>query len=234
MVISMKTYKYPCVFPHYMKFTFIETKYDGIVKVPKKVIDKLPKQVGLFLTVQFIDSLESVKKQIEDSGRDVIIQKGKHTKYMGQIYGCNLEKFESEAFFYIGDGLFHPKALVLGNDKDVHIYNPVKEEYKIVNKKLMENEIRRQKAGLSLFYMKNEIGVIVSTKNGQSYLKQAMKLKDKYPDKNFYYVAFDTIDFNNLEDFNFIEVWVNTACPRIGWDDTKRITKPMVDLGSVI
>jgi 2-(3-amino-3-carboxypropyl)histidine synthase len=218
-----------------MKTYFVETKYDGLVKVPNNIIEKLPHKVGLFFTVQFIDSLHLVKKQIEDSGRVVIIQKGKHTKYMGQIYGCNLEKFENvDAFFYIGDGLFHPKALVMGNSAPVHIWNPVKVEYKIVTKELMQKELQRQKAGYVSFLSKKNIGVIVSTKNGQSYLKQALKLKEKYPEKEFFYIAFDTINFDNLEDFNFVEVWVNTACPRIGWDDTKRVNKPMIDLGTAL
>lgn len=218
-----------------MKFLFIETKYSGKIKVPETVIDKLPMTIGLFFTIQFIDSLESVKKDIEKTGRIVKLMKGKHTKYMGQIYGCNLEKFEGvDAYFYVGDGLFHPKALALGNDLQVHIWNPVSEKYSVVDKKIMQEEIRRQKASYSKFLMSDKIGVLLSTKPGQSYYKYSLKLKDKYPDKKFYYIAMDTINFDNLEDFNFIQVWVNTACPRIGWDDTKRVGKPMVDLGSVL
>jgi len=217
-----------------MKFLFIETKYKGKIKVPKKVIDKLPDTIGLFFTIQFIDSLEDVKKDVEKTGRTVKLMKGKHTKYQGQIYGCNLEKFPGvDAFLYVGDGLFHPKALVLGNDKKVHIWNPVHEKYSVVTKKLMEKEITRQKATYSKFLMSRKIGVLVSTKPGQSYFKQALKLKEKYKDKEFYYIVTDTLNFDSLEDFPFIEVWVNTACPRIGWDDTKRTSKPMLDLGSV-
>jgi diphthamide biosynthesis enzyme Dph1/Dph2-like protein len=215
-----------------MKFLFVETKYKGKVKLPQKVINKLPNTVTLFFTVQFIDSLKNVRKQIESSGRKVIITKGKHTKYKGQMYGCNLEKFPGDAFLYIGDGLFHPKALVL-NNKPVHVWDPINKKYSLYSKKLMEKEIQRQKAAYTAFLSKNKIGVLVSTKSGQSYYKQAIKLKEKYPDKEFYYIAFDTIDFKELDNFPFIQVWVNSACPRIGWDDTKRISKPMVDLGTI-
>lgn len=218
-----------------MKFLFIETKYNGIIKVPKKVIDKLPKTIGLFFTLQFIDSLESVKKNIEATGRTIKIMKGKHTKYNGQIYGCNLEKFPGvDAFLYIGDGMFHPKALALANDQKVHIWNPVQEKYSVIDKSIMDAERKRQKAAYSKFLMSKKIGVLISTKPGQSYFKYALKLKDKYPDKEFYFIAMDTISFDSLEDFPFVEVWVNTACPRIGWDDTKRANKPMVDLGSLL
>ena len=218
-----------------MKFMFVETKYKGKIKVPKKVIDKLPDKVGLFFTIQFIDSLDDVKKDIEKTGRTVKIMKGKHTKYLGQIYGCNLEKFSGvDAYLYIGDGLFHPKALVLGNDRPVHIWDPINKKYSIVTKKLMEKEITRQKGAYSKFLMSKKIGVLITTKPGQSYFKLALKLKTKYKDKEFYYIVMNTINFESLEDFPFIEVWVNTACPRIGWDDTKRTTKPMLDLGSIL
>ncbi len=218
-----------------MKFLFIEARHKGIVKVPKKVIDRLPKTTGLFFTLQFIDSLESVKKDIEKTGRKVKVMKARHTKYPGQIYGCSLQRFRGvDGFLYLGDGLFHPKALALGNDKPVHIWNPVSRQYSLISKSIMESEIKRQRAAYSRFLMSKKIGVLVSTKPGQNYFKHALKLKEKYPDKVFYYIAMDTLNFEGLEDFTFVEVWVNTACPRLGWDDAKRAGKPMVDLASVL
>jgi 2-(3-amino-3-carboxypropyl)histidine synthase len=218
-----------------MKVMYIEAKYDGIIKIPRNVIDKLPQTIGLFFTVQFIDSLEQVKKDIEKTGRIVKLMKGKHTKYLSQIYGCNLEKFSGvDAFLYVGDGLFHPRALALGNNQKVHIWNPITKEYSVIDKKIMKAEIKRQNASYSKFLLAKKIGVLISIKPGQSYFKQALKLKEKYPDKEFYYIVMNTINFDSLEDFPFVEVWINTACPRIGWDDTKRAKKPMVDLESVL
>jgi len=216
-----------------MNYLYIEAKYEKF-RVPASVISKLPNTIGLFSTVQFIDSIQDIKKDIEKTGRVVKLFKGKHTKYPGQMYGCNLEKFDGvDAFLYIGDGLFHPKALLLGNDIPAHMWDPIAEKYSVVDKGLMKEEITRQKAAYSKFLLSRKIGILVSTKPGQSYLKLALKLKEKYPDKEFFYIVMNTINFDSLEDFNFVEVWVNTACPRIGWDDTKRVAKPMVDLGSV-
>jgi diphthamide biosynthesis enzyme Dph1/Dph2-like protein len=62
-----------------------------------------------------------------------------------------------------------------------------------------------------------------------------MKLQEKYPDKTFYYLLADVIDFSKLEDFPFLQAFVNTACPRI-IDDTEKVPRPMVnieDLGTV-
>ncbi|MEM2131422.1 MAG: diphthamide synthesis protein [Candidatus Woesearchaeota archaeon] len=218
-----------------MRFLFIESKYKGKIDISEEIIEKLPKKVHLFMTLQFIDSLEEIKQKIEKTGRQVLIEKTKHTKHKGQIYGCNLEKFDgSDAFLYIGDGLFHPKALALGNNKEIHIWNPFNNEYKIIDKEIMQEELKNQKVAYSKFLMAKKIGVLISTKPGQSYLKYALKIKEKYPDKEFYFIVMDTIDLNALEDFNFIECWLNTACPRLGWDDTKRTKKPLLDIGTVL
>ena len=39
-------------------------------------------------------------------------------------------------------------------------------------------------------------------------------------DKNYFLFAVDTVDQQRLIDFNFIDIWVNTACNRIS--DRKR------------
>ena len=44
------------------------------------------------------------------------------------------------------------------------------------------------------------------------------KLEKKYPDKKFYTFVAETIDYAQLDNFNFIEAWINTACPRIEED----------------
>jgi len=50
------------------------------------------------------------------------------------------------------------------------------------------------------------------------YIKRLDLLKKKYEDKKFYTFIAETIDLNQLENFPFIECWVNTACPRIAED----------------
>jgi 2-(3-amino-3-carboxypropyl)histidine synthase len=218
-----------------MKLMFVETRLAKRVTLPKKIIDLLPRRIGLFMTLQLIDSLDNIKKSIESTGRKAKIFKTKHTKYPGQIYGCNLEKLTGvDAFVYIGDGLFHPKALALGNTVPVFVYDPFSKKHLVLTKEDMEEELRRQKAAYAAFLSRKNIGVLMTTKHGQSYPSLALSIRKKYPDKEFYFVAFDTIDLNALADFNFVDVWVNTACPRLGWDDTKRIGKPMVDLMTVL
>ena len=67
-----------------------------------------------------------------------------------------------------------------------------------------------------------EIGIIVSTKPGQERLKKAFDLKKRIKDKNCYIFAADTINPAEFDNFNFIECWINTACPRFA-DDKKGV-----------
>jgi len=84
---------------------------------------------------------------------------------------------------------------------------------------------------MSAFLMARKVGVLVTTKPGQQRLQLSLKLKEKYPDKEFYYLLADTLDWNGLEDFPFLECFVNTMCPRIGLDDTNKLSKPVLDIG---
>ena len=74
------------------------------------------------------------------------------------------------------------------------------------------------------------IGVYVTTKPGQQQLKKAKELEEKYPDKNFYYFVSDNLNIGEMENFPFVEMWINTACPRIGFDDSPDMPKSLINL----
>jgi len=223
-----------------MKVVHIESRIKSIVVLPNSFIDKFPKKVALFTTIQFMNSVESMMKQIKDSGREVVIFKTGHTRHKGQILGCNIQDYseyadsEFDAFVYVGDGFFHPQALLMKNEnKKVYSYNPYVEKEYVVDKSDLDKVKKKNKAALSLFYMAKKVGVLVTTKPGQMLLKRALELEEEYPEKEFFYFIDNTIDFGSLENFPFIEVWINTACPRIGFDDSIKISKPIINMEDV-
>jgi 2-(3-amino-3-carboxypropyl)histidine synthase len=220
-----------------MKTFFIEARHKGKVELPDGVIQILPRKIALFTTVQFLDSVAGIKKQLEKKGKKIILLKTEHTKYAGQLLGCNIKKFDEskekfDAFLYIGDGMFHPKALVLNNHKPAFAYNPFSQQSTKLEPNDAEIEsMKRKKQGAKLKFMSSkEIGVLISTKPGQNQIKKAYELEKKYADKNFYFLLFDTIDFAELENFPFIECFVNTACPRIAYDEAEKIRKAVVNV----
>ncbi len=217
-----------------MRVGFIEARYKEKVILPINVIKKLPKEIALFTTVQFIDSLEDIKKQLENNNIKIKLYKVKHTQYPGQILGCSIEKFDSQNFLYIGDGQFHPKALLLKNPKaNVYVYDPLNKKFFIISEKEVIPWLKRKKIALVKFLSSENVGILISTKPGQNKLEEALKLKNKFPEKNLYFFLFDTLDFNELENFPFIEVFINTACPRIAYDDSVRTKKAIINLEDI-
>ncbi|MBN1377071.1 diphthamide synthesis protein [Candidatus Woesearchaeota archaeon] len=218
-----------------MDIMFIEAKYKGKIKLPSGFTKKLPKTIGLFTTVQFVDSIALIQKQLEENNIKVKFFKTGHAKYKGQLLGCNIEEFKGvEAFVYIGDGMFHPKALVLKNKLPVFVFNPLNKKTGIITHQDVEILLRKQKGAYLKFLDSVKVGVLISVKPGQNRLKTALKLKSRYPDKEFFYLIADNIDFSQLENFPFIECFVNTACPRLGLDDSISLRKPIINLELVL
>ena len=215
-----------------MKTFFVEARYKGKFELPMEVIELLPKKIALFTTVQFLDSVAGIKKQLEANGKKVLLLKTGYTKYPGQLLGCNIKKFDDDfdAFLYLGDGMFHPKALLLKNNKPAFAYNPFAKKHFILEPKDIEAMKRKNEGAKLKFMSSKEIGVLVSTKPGQQQIKKAYALEKKHHDKNFYFFLFDTIDFAELENFPFIECFVNTACPRIAFDEAEKIRKPIINI----
>jgi 2-(3-amino-3-carboxypropyl)histidine synthase len=214
-----------------MRVTFVDVKYKKAVQLPEEFLSQLPKTVMLFLNIQFHHFYPDLKKQIEATGRTVVSARPKHAWHEGQILGCSVEDWDKgqEAFVYVGDGLFHPKALLFKNDETVFIYDPKTEKTKILTRKDIEQILKSQKGALLAFHMAKHVGVILTTKYGQTRIAQTLALRKKYPDKEFYFLLADVINFQKLEDFPFIDVFINTACPRI-MDDNEKVTKPMLNL----
>ena len=199
-----------------MKLTFVDVKYKALIDLPKDFLDMLPKKVTFFLNIQFHHQYERLKKQLEDQGIEVLTVRPKHAWHDGQILGCSVEDWSDkgqEAFVYVGDGLFHPKALLFKNEESVFIYDPKTKKHKVLTKEDISQIERARKGAMGSFYAAKNVGVLVTTKYGQSRMKPALKLQQKFPDKTFYFLLADVLDFSKLEDFPFIDVYVNTACP---------------------
>ena len=60
----------------------------------------------------------------------------------------------------------------------------------------------------------------MTAKSGQMQSRAAEELREKleHAGKNAFVFVDNNIQFSQLENFNFIESWINTACPRIVQD----------------
>ena len=73
---------------------------------------------------------------------------------------------------------------------------------------------------------------MVTIKPGQYSYNKAKEIKKKIEEKGkkCFIFVFDTLDANEMENFPFIDFWVNTACPRIADDKDKKNVIDMSEL----
>ena len=189
-----------------MKILHVYARSNLELTIPDEVLATLPKGLGIVSTIQHTHKLDKILEKTQGV-------------LAGQILGCRTEEAEKIAhkvsgFLYIGDGHFHPLAIVINMGKPVWCWNPRTQKLSQLTEKDFGNFLTQRKAALTRFLMSNTIGIIVSTKSGQNSIRRARELMQR-KDKKYYLFAVDTLDYTMLQNFPFIECWVNTACPRI-------------------
>jgi 2-(3-amino-3-carboxypropyl)histidine synthase len=217
-----------------MHIKFIEAKYNDKIELTKKCIQKLPKKIGLITTVQFVDALKEVKKILEQHNKICFIGNTKQ-KHKGQILGCDISaavavQKKVDAFLYIGTGEFHPMKVSFETDKPVFVFNP--DTSAIEKFSIDKKRIEAKKRGAYIKFLSSmHIGILVSTKPGQNHFKEAITLKKRLvkQGKKAYILVADTLDYSSLENFIFVDCFVNTMCPRITSDDYYRFSKAIID-----
>ncbi|HII17217.1 TPA: 2-(3-amino-3-carboxypropyl)histidine synthase [Candidatus Woesearchaeota archaeon] len=231
-----------------MEVMFIDAK----TKEEKIILDsgtvdycKKYKVIAVYAAVQFASQLPTAVSQLAEAGIEVITSQPDRTSREFQILGCDtfhpglrLAR-DPDAYLYVGDGLFHPRALALAQKdadrfREIIRYDPFAKQHFILDESDVRAILRSYKGNLMAFLAATNIGVIVTTKSGQQQFVPGKELAKRYPEKSVYYFAENTIDFSRLEDFPFIEVWVNTACPRIGYDDATERRIAMVNLNDAM
>ena len=205
-----------------MKKVFIETKYTGPVELPKALLNELPEKVMVATTIQFVEYLKEIKSKLAAFGKEVYFFQSMHCRTLGQILGCDNFKIKPgiEAFLYIGDGKFHPTAL-LANELPIFCYNPLSEQWNKLGRKEWDEAKLKRKVGLMKFHSAMNIGILISVKDKQRFLQGSVgKLKEQLEKdgKTVYVFLGNELNEYNLSNFPFIECWVNTACPRIADD----------------
>ncbi len=219
-----------------MKTLFIPAKFEGKLDYSKIELDKLPKKLGLVTTAQFMDVMQEIKQFLEKNEKEIYIDKI-NQKNPGQILGCDIgaaEKIQNkvDAFLYIGSGTFHPLGVSLKTKKEVFTFNPATSVFGKLNNEDIQKYKKQKKGRLVKYLASDNIGILVSVKAGQCSYKKAEEIKKSLEEngKKAFIFAFDTLDTTELENFPFIDFWVNTACPRIADDKDK---KNIIDMSEI-
>src|SRR3989344_4531409 len=187
-----------------MKRLYIKAEMDvDLEPILKKI--KIPeRKVGLFTTVQFEHEVKKIKNE--------------QFIFAGSILGCNIDNVlkiadSVDAFLFIGSGDFHP-IFLRKLHKPIYVANPLTYEFKKISERELESLEKKEKARVAMALNAEKFGIIVCTKPGQNLFHQAIKLQEKLKKESFLFICndVDTVEFENFPD---IDMWINTACPRI-------------------
>lgn len=193
----------------------------------EKFIKNFPesKKIGLIASLQYLDFLPILKKELERKGIKALMSEGKLTKYPAQVLGCDINAAKNldkrvDAFILLSTGRFHAIQIAQETSKPVFVLQ--EDSIQQIKKEEIENMKKKRLAAVKKFLAGKEIGIIVSTKPGQNRMEEALKIKEileKKGKKAFLFIA-DTININELENFS-CQAWLNTACPALTLDSSK-------------
>ena len=191
---------------------------------------------NLVSTAQHIECLPEVKKFLESKGKKVLaFGKPGISKQIGQVLGCDQAaalQGDFDCVLFVGSGKFHPTGIVykttkpvfaLSTDKNV-IMDYSQEKDKWLRIKLAQ--IEKAKEG-------KNFGIVVSTKPGQMYIRQAEVLKKRLDrmGKKSWILVMDFITKEKLMGLK-LDVLVNCACPRLD-EDYHLFGMPVLNPGDV-
>lgn len=222
-----------------MRTLFIPCRSTTKVEIDDAVLRKLPERIAVVSTVQHLHEIDAVRQRLRELGKSVLDLEGSHSTHKNQVLGCTTfpekQLKDIDAILYIGTGEFHPKALALRTGKAIHIYNPHSKTHSMLDDKEVEKLRKKERAALAAFLSATRIGILFTTKPGQSQvqfsLDRVRELERKYPDKEFYCFLDNVFEPAKLENFPFIECFLNTACPNIPFDEG--FPRPVLNIESL-
>jgi len=208
---------------------FVEWFYDlDIKEIFPKVLEKIKEyeKIGIVYSIQYKNVAEILAKEIE---------KQKKVFVGGQILGCNISNFKKienlcDAILIVSAGKFYaiypsfsqkPVFLVDVERKDV--FSLREEATKILKIKEWNKNV---------FLKAKKVGLLVSWKKGQMKNFEVAYKKIKEMGKEVFIFCFDELEEKMLEGLK-IDVLVNLACPRIGFEDLARFKIPLINFEDI-
>jgi len=208
----------------------------NVEKPVKKALPLLEsyRKIGLTTTVQHIHMLEIAKETLLEANKMVAIGDSGRLPYAGQVTGCDYSNAkavakEVEAFLFIGGGRFHAIGVELATRKPTIVAEPYQKRTFTIEKEV-KKIIKQRWAAIQEAKEAKNFGVLVGLKIGQKRMEKALSIKERLTKagKNTFLLALKEITPETLMQFPAIEAYVNTACPRVGFDESSKFRNPIL------
>jgi 2-(3-amino-3-carboxypropyl)histidine synthase len=184
------------------------------------------KTIILVTTIQHTSLIPAMKTFLHSKGITAIVAGGSgRTPIRGQVLGCSFAAAKvggADGILFVGTGLFHPTGIALATGAHVTALDPLTGTAQEVNGDLL---IRRRFSIIEKARDARTVGIIVSTKSGQQRMELARHLAALK--KGAVIVTMREVNPDELLNLGF-DCYVNTACPRLAYDDQVRFPVPVL------
>jgi len=202
-------------------------RLDFDVSTLAKATPFLTKQViGLVTTVQHAHLIPEMERTLVSLGYQPRVADGApRAPLRGQVLGCNFTAANlthTDEILFVGTGSFHPIGIALSTKSRVVAFDPLTGTAQEIS---ADTLLRRRHAIMERARGSKHIGIILSSKSGQNRRELATRLANLSQDA----VIIEMKEVTPEEILNMgFDCYVNTACPRIAYDDQVRYAKPVL------
>jgi len=182
--------------------------------------------IGIITTAQHTHLLPFIVDLLREEGLEPVYRTaGGRTPEPGQVLGCSFEAARIPGvsdILFIGTGVFHPLGVQLATGAHVVALDPFSGHAVEVD---AGKFLRKRHALIEKARDAAHIGIIISTKQGQNRYDLGIRLLS-LSDKAFL-VFMKEVSPDELLNLGF-DAYVNTACPRLAYDDQVRFPVPVL------
>jgi 2-(3-amino-3-carboxypropyl)histidine synthase len=206
---------------------FLPYEVDFDIAMLEKAIPLLEgRTTGLVTSVQHVHLVPAMESFLKERGLDVRVAEGRgRTPHRGQVLGCCFNTARDTTagqILFVGTGIFHPIGIALSTGARVVALDPLAGTAQEVSSEAL---LRRRFAVIEKARGATGIGIIVSTKSGQHRMDLARRLAALSP--HAVIVTMNEVSPDELLNLGF-GCFVNTACPRLAYDDQVRYPVPVL------
>ncbi|HTY15210.1 MAG TPA: diphthamide biosynthesis enzyme Dph2 [Methanoregulaceae archaeon] len=187
------------------------------------------KETGFVTTIQHTHMVPAIEAFFSKRNIKCRAYPGTHrTPSPGQILGCSYEAARicpGNEILFIGTGAFHPLGVALATGRKVIALDPYSRSVEVVS---AERFLRRRFALIEKAKHAKNFGIILSLKSGQRRQELAERLAGLK--REAVLIVMNEVTPEQLLNLGF-GAYVNTACPRLAYDDQSRFPVPVLTPG---
>ena len=181
---------------------------------------------GLVTTVQHAHRIGDMQQWLERRGiRVAVAGGGGRTPLKGQVLGCSFSAARNTGageILVVATGLFHAIGIALATRARVIALDPFS---RVAQEVSGDSLLRKRFAVIERAKGAATVGIIVSSKSGQHRMDLAQRLARLHTGATI--VMMREVSPDELLNLRF-DAFVNTACPRLAYDDQVRFPVPVL------